>query len=118
MKEKTLSVLLAVHRTVNCNCPVHRTVNSNMSSAPTASPFREGNYQSGLLLCTVRWHTGQSGAPADREGCELPNEAPTARRPLGTIKGPLGASNKRRRAANKSIHHLDQFFLSLSCVSL
>jgi hypothetical protein len=58
------------------------------------------------------------GAPAKREGWELPNEAPTATRPFRTIKGTLGTSNKGTRAANKSIHHLDQLFLSLSCVSL
>jgi hypothetical protein len=31
-----------------------------------------------------------SGAPADREGWELPNEALTAPRSLGAIKEPLG----------------------------
>jgi hypothetical protein len=56
-----------VHRTMNSNCPVHNTVDSNLSGAPTTSPFREGNCQSDLLLCTVRWRTGQSDAPADRE---------------------------------------------------
>jgi hypothetical protein len=68
-------------------CPVHKTVNSNMSVAPTASSSREGNCQSDQLLFTVRWRTGQSGASTDNEGWELPNEAPTAPRPLGAIKG-------------------------------
>jgi hypothetical protein len=67
--------------------PVHRTVNSNMSGAPTASSSREGNCQSDLLLFTVRCATGQSGAPTNREGWELPNEALTTPRPFGTIKG-------------------------------
>jgi hypothetical protein len=58
-----------------------------MFGVPTASSSTEGNYQSDSLLCTVRWRTGQSGAPANREDWELPNEAPTAPRPLGTIKG-------------------------------
>jgi hypothetical protein len=44
-----------------------------------------------MLLFAVPWRTGQSRAPADKEGWELPNEAPTAPRPLGTIKGTLGA---------------------------
>jgi hypothetical protein len=96
-------------------CPVHTTVNSNLFGAPTASSSREGNCQSDPLLCTVRWCTGQSGAPANREGSELPNEAPMAPRPLGTIKG---TPRRHQQATNKSIHRLDQFFLSLSCVSL
>jgi hypothetical protein len=58
-----------------------------MSGAPTASSSREGNCQSDQLLFTVRWRTGQSGAPTDKEGWELPNEASTAHRPFGTIKG-------------------------------
>jgi hypothetical protein len=66
---------------------VHRPVNSNLSGAPTASSSREGNCQSDMLLCTVRCATGQSGAPADKEGWELPNEAPAAPRPLRAIKG-------------------------------
>jgi hypothetical protein len=79
MEEKHLMCCWLVHNTVNSSCLVHRTMNSNMSGAPTASPFREGNYQSDLLLCTVRWYTGQSGAPTDREGCELQR-----------LQGPLG----------------------------
>jgi hypothetical protein len=58
-----------------------------MFGAPTASSSIEGKCQSDPLLCSVRWRTGQSSAPANREGGELPNEAPTAPRPLGTIKG-------------------------------
>jgi hypothetical protein len=38
----------------------HDGVNSNLSGAPTASPFREGNYQSDPLLCTV-WCTHRQG---------------------------------------------------------
>jgi hypothetical protein len=93
-------------------------VHSNLSSAPTASSSREGNCQSDLLLFTVQCAIGQSGASANREGWELPNEAPMAPKPFGAIKGTLGASNKYIRAADKFIHHLDQFFLSLSRVSL
>ena len=68
-------------------CSVHRTMNSNMSGAPTASSSREGNCHSDSLRFTIRWCTGQSGALADKEGWELPNEAPMAPRPLGAIKG-------------------------------
>jgi hypothetical protein len=93
-------------------------MNNNLPGAPMASSSREGNCQSDLLLFTVRCATGQSDAPATREGWELPNEALTAPRPFGAIKGTLGASNKYTRAANKCIHHLDQFSLSFSCVSL
>jgi hypothetical protein len=39
------------------------------------------------VLFTVRCATGQPGAPATREGWELPNEAPTAPRPFAAIKG-------------------------------
>jgi hypothetical protein len=65
--------MFGAHRAVNSNMSGAHSVNNNMSGAPTASPFREGNYQ--------------SDAPADREGRELPNEAPRATRPPGTIKG-------------------------------
>jgi hypothetical protein len=41
-----------------------------------------------VVLCSVRCAAGQSGASADKEGWELPNEAPTALRSLGAIKGP------------------------------
>jgi hypothetical protein len=44
-----------------------------------------------IALCSVQCATGQSGAHRDREGWELPNEAPTTPRFLGAIKGPLGA---------------------------
>jgi hypothetical protein len=43
---------------------------------------------SGCCTGVVRCATGQSGAHAGREGWELPNEAPTAPKPLGAIKGP------------------------------
>jgi hypothetical protein len=61
-----------------------------MSGAPPASSSREGNCQSDRLLFTVRCATGQSGAPATREGWELPNEAPTAPRPFVKGKCALG----------------------------
>jgi hypothetical protein len=89
-----------------------------MSGAPMASSSKEGNCQSDPLLFTVRCATRQSGAPATREGWELQNEAPTAPRPFWTIKGTPRRLQQEKRVANKSIHHLDQFFLSLSCVSL
>jgi hypothetical protein len=41
-----------------------------------------------IALCTVWCATGHSGACTNREGWELPNEAPTAPRPLGCVKGP------------------------------
>jgi hypothetical protein len=41
------------------------------------------------VIVTVRCpvHTGQSRAHANKEGFGLPNEAPTAPRSLGAIKG-------------------------------
>jgi hypothetical protein len=59
---------------------------------------------------------GQSGAPANREGWKLSNEGPMAPRPLGTIKGTPRHLQQEYKSSNKSIHHLDQFFLPLSCV--
>jgi hypothetical protein len=41
-----------------------------------------------VALSNVRYATGQSSDPADREGWELPNEAPMTPRSLGAIKGP------------------------------
>jgi hypothetical protein len=64
-----------------------------MSGALTASSSREENSQSDPLLFTIRCAT-RHGAPANREGWKLPNEAPTAPGPFRTIKGTLGASNK------------------------
>jgi hypothetical protein len=87
---------------VLCCWLVHRTVNSNMFGAPTASSSREGNCQLDMLLCTERWRTRQSGAPTDKEGWELPTEAPTAPRPLGAIKG----TPRRMKAVHQaSIEH-------------
>jgi hypothetical protein len=40
----------------------------------------------GCCIVAVPCTTRQSGAPLDKEGRELPNEAPTAPRPLGDIK--------------------------------
>jgi hypothetical protein len=89
-----------------------------MSGAPTASSSRKETVNQ-ICYCLLSGAPLDSfGAPATREGWELPNEAPTAPRPFGAIKETLCASNKYTRVANKSIHHLDQFFLSLSCVSL
>jgi hypothetical protein len=118
---RTVNSSCPVHRTVNSNlsdaqdseyllCPVHRTVNSNLSGAPTASSSREGNCQSHLL---------QSSAPATREGWELPNEAPTAPRPLETIKG----TPRRLQQAHKSSQEVHTSLgsilsLPLLCISL
>jgi hypothetical protein len=55
--------------------------------------------------------------PTEGKDC-LPKGIPTTPRPLGSIKGPLGASNKYTSAANNCIHHSDQFSLTLSCISL
>jgi hypothetical protein len=90
--------------------PVHKIVNSNMSGAPTASCSREGNCQSDPLLFTVRCATGQSGAPATREGWELPNEAP---RPFGTIKG----TPRRLKQVHKSSQHVHTSFGSILSLS-
>jgi hypothetical protein len=96
----------APHRTARC--PTEKETSQSVDSL--SCPIR--------VLFTVRCATGQSGAPTTREGSELSNEAPTAPRPFGAIKGTLGASNKYTSAANKCIHHLDQFSLSPSLVYL
>jgi hypothetical protein len=95
------------------------TVNSNLSGAPKASSSREGNYQSDLLLFTVRCATGQFGAPATREGWELPNEAPTAPRPFGAIKGTPGRL-KQEHKCSQQVHTSFGSILSLPllCISL
>jgi hypothetical protein len=90
-----------------------------MSVASTASSSREGNCQSDLLLFTVRWRTGQSGAPATMEGWELPHEASTAPRPFGTIKG----TPRRLQQVHKSSQQVHTSFgsiisLPLLCISL
>jgi hypothetical protein len=100
-------------------CPVHRIVNSNLFGAPTASCSREGNCQSDLLLFTVWCATGQSGAPATREGWELPNEAPTALRPFRAIKG----TPRRLKHVHKCSQQVHTSFgsilsLPLLCISL
>jgi hypothetical protein len=116
---RTVNSSCPVHRTVNSSCPVHRTVNSNLSGAPTASCSREGNCQSDPLLFTIRCATGQSGAPATREGWELPNEAPTAPRPFEAIKG----TPRRLKQVYKSSQQVHTSFgsilsLPLLCISL
>jgi hypothetical protein len=45
-----------------------------------------GSFDRCTMWCLVRHE--QSGAPADREGWELLNEAPMASRSFGAIKGP------------------------------
>jgi hypothetical protein len=93
-----------------------------MSGAPTASSSREENHRSDPLLFTVRCATGQSGALANREGWELPNEAPTASRPFGTIKGTprrlqqVKKSSQQVRTSFGSIHSLPLLCISLVCV--
>jgi hypothetical protein len=123
-------VTCPVHRTMNSSCarcteqwivtcPVHMTVNSNLSGAPAASSSSEGNCQSDPLLFTVRCATGQSAAPATREGWELPNEAPTTPRPFGAIKG----TPRRLKQAHKCSQQVHTSFgsilsLPLLCISL
>jgi hypothetical protein len=90
-----------------------------MSGTPMASSSREGNCQSDPLLFTVRCATGQSGAPANREGWELPNEAPTAPMPFGTIKGTprhLQQEYKRSQQVHTSFGSI--LSLPLLCISL
>jgi hypothetical protein len=94
-------------------------VNSNLSGAPTASSSREGNCQSDLLLFTVRCAIGQSGAPASMEDWELPNDAPTAPRPFGAIKG----TPRHLKQVHKSSQQVHTSFgsilsLPLLCISL
>jgi hypothetical protein len=102
--------------------PVHRTVNSNMSSVSTASCSREGNCQSDPLLFTVRCAIGQSGAPATREGWELPDEAPMAPRPFGAIKGTPRRLKQVHKCSQQlytsfgSILSLPLMYISLVCV--
>jgi hypothetical protein len=99
--------------------PVHRTVNSNLSGAPTASCSKEVNCQSDSLLFVVRCATRQSGAPATREGWELPNKAPTAPRPFGAIKG-TPRRLKQVHKSNQQVHTSFGSILSLPllCISL
>jgi hypothetical protein len=96
----------APHRTVRC--PTEKETSQSVDSL--SWPM--------CVLFTIRCATGQSSAPATRKGWELPNEAPTAPRPFGAIKGTPRHLKQQRCAANKCIHHLDQFSLSLSCISL
>jgi hypothetical protein len=123
-------VTCPVHRTVNSHsvwctgqwivtCPVHRTVNSNLTGAPTTSSSREGNCQSDPLLFSVRCATGQSGAPATREGWELPNEAPMAPRPFGAIKE-TPRRLKQVHKCSQQVHTSFRSILSLPllCISL
>jgi hypothetical protein len=97
-------------------------MNSDLSGAPRASSSREGNCQSDQLLFTDRCATGQSGAPANREGWELPNEAPTAPRPFGTIKGTPRRLQQVRKCSQQvhtsfgSILSLPLLCISLVCV--
>jgi hypothetical protein len=55
--------------------------------------------------------------PTEGKDC-LPKGIPTAPRPLGSIKGTPRRLQQKTSAANNYIHHLDQFSLSLSCISL
>ena len=55
--------------------------------------------------------------PTEGKIC-LPGLLPTAPRPLMPIKGTPRRLQQDTSAANKFIHHLDQFFISLSYVSL
>jgi hypothetical protein len=104
---------------VNSDLSGAHAVNSNLSGAPTASCSREGNFQSDPLLFIVRCAIGQSGAPATREGWELPNEAPTAPRPFGVIKG----TPRRLKHVHKGSQQVHTSFgsilsLPLLCISL
>jgi hypothetical protein len=55
--------------------------------------------------------------PTESKYC-LPKGIPTAPRLLGSIKGTPRRLQQNIGAANNCIHHLDQFSLSLLCVSL
>jgi hypothetical protein len=71
----------------------HVSHNQRSNGAPDSLvPTWNGKWPIGNLLtvalCSVRYATGQSCAPADKEGWEFPNEAPMAPRSLGAIKGP------------------------------
>jgi hypothetical protein len=90
-----------------------------MSGAPTASLSREGNCQSDLLLFTVRCATGQSGAPTNREGWELQNEAPTTPIPFETIKG-TPRHLQQEYTSSQQVHTSFGSILSLPllCISL
>jgi hypothetical protein len=79
----------------------------------------EKETQSDLLLFIVRCATGQSGAPATREGWALPNEAPTAPRPFVAIKG----TPRRLKQVYKCSQQVHTSFgsiisLPLLCISL
>jgi hypothetical protein len=89
-------------------------VDSNLYGAPTASSSRQGNRQPDPLLFTVRCANGHSGAPATREGWELPNEAPTAPMPFGAIKG----TPRRLKQGHKSSQQVHTSFGSILSPSL
>jgi hypothetical protein len=142
-----LGAAAKIHRAVQCApyCPVSQQRPRQRSAAQSAGdawPEPTVSWRTGQ--CPVRQEvqgatvgfakkgrrlgTGQAlfmsgGAPDcpvrhPTEGMNcLPNEASTAPRPFGTIKG-TPKRLQQKRAANKSIHHWDQFFLSLSCVSI
>jgi hypothetical protein len=90
-------------------CPTEKETSQSVDSL--SCPMR--------ILFTVRCATGQSGAPATREGWELPNEAPTAPRPFGAIKG----TPRRLKQVHKSSQQVHTSFgsilsLLLLCISL
>jgi hypothetical protein len=99
-----------VHRTVRC---AKRSEGATVGFARKGR--RSGTGQAlfmpgGAPDCPVRH-------PTESKDC-LPKGIPTAPRPLESIKGTPRHVQQKTRAANNCIHHLDQFSISLSCISL
>jgi hypothetical protein len=86
-------------------CPVHQQL---------VVPEKETVNQ--IRYCSL------SGAPATREGWELPNEAPTAPRPFGAIKGTRRRLKQQHKCSQQlytsfgSILSLPLVYISLVCV--
>jgi hypothetical protein len=93
------------------DCPVRqRLQDCNGRLLHLWKEIRHQTVSGGASDCPVRH-------PTEGKIC-LPGLLPMAPRPLVPIKGTPTRLKQCTSAANKSIHHLDQFFLSLSCVSL
>jgi hypothetical protein len=102
----------------NNNLPRRRALTVIWRIGRFGAPQKRKPTNQWILCRALCAYCSLSGAPATREGWELPNEGPMAPRPFVAIKGTPRRLKQVRSVANKCIHHLDQFSLSLSCVSL
>jgi hypothetical protein len=69
-----------------------------------------------IILWTARCATGQSDARADREGWDIPNEAPTAPRPLGAIKGSPRRMKQHTKHTLSTLQLWDSTTTPLKCL--